>query len=541
MAILARGDIFPDSLSGAPLAFQHNCPILLTPSASLQSATAEEIKRLGSEEIIILGSGDAIYTEVVTELEQKCHLENAKIHRLGGKDRYETAELIAQQLTGSSLLKTREAFLATGENFPDALCAAPLAAFQNSPIFLVSSQTNTLPDSIVRELDQKKIKNLVIMGSSDVISNNLELWCQEHSFSTSRIGGESRYNTAIAMANYALSAGLNERTIFLTRGDNFPDALTGAVLAAKLKSPLILVKPQRVPDFVYDWINSHFVETAILLGDREAISRRVEESIKTGQRIPNGPLSFETDQAMEYIKYLTNTIGPRGPGTAEENQAAAYLSEKSLNFGYEDVTLQPFNPYGDLTSYNVIAIKPGETERTFVIGAHYDSKASTGSPGGNDNASGVGVLMEIAQDYLDVPLSNTLIFVAFGSEEYVQGDHFRGSYYFYHHLDRNISGMINLDCVGNPGPAITIGDLGSRSWLIDLALKSGHNLGYPVYYKVQEGNSDYRWFCLAGIPVADLACEDDPLMHTPLDNYSNVNPTLIEMSGRILNDLLVRL
>jgi len=58
-----------------------------------------------------------------------------------------------------------------------------------------------------------------------------------------------------------------------------------------------------------------------------------------------------------------------------------------------------------------------------VVGAHYDSiNKHGGSPGANDNASGVGVILEAARVLKRADLPYVVEFVAFGAEESVDGN-----------------------------------------------------------------------------------------------------------------------
>lgn len=64
---------------------------------------------------------------------------------------------------------------------------------------------------------------------------------------------------------------------------------------------------------------------------------------------------------------------------------------------------------------NIVATLPGTMEETIVIGAHYDTVA--GTPGADDNASGVAVLLEAANLLRSAGLDRTVRFVAFANEE----------------------------------------------------------------------------------------------------------------------------
>jgi Zn-dependent M28 family amino/carboxypeptidase len=100
---------------------------------------------------------------------------------------------------------------------------------------------------------------------------------------------------------------------------------------------------------------------------------------------------------------------------------------------------------------NIIAEKigfgsPGEV---LILGAHYDT--APGSPGADDNASGIAVLLEVARNIQYVNLENTVRFVAFCLEE----SDFIGSIDYVSKLKKGgekVFGMISLEMVGFTGP-----------------------------------------------------------------------------------------
>ena len=65
--VLARADVYADALSAAPIAGSHAAPLLLTSSANLDAATAEEIQRLGVDTIYLMGGESALAAQVDAE------------------------------------------------------------------------------------------------------------------------------------------------------------------------------------------------------------------------------------------------------------------------------------------------------------------------------------------------------------------------------------------------------------------------------------------------------------------------------------------
>jgi alkaline phosphatase isozyme conversion protein len=152
--------------------------------------------------------------------------------------------------------------------------------------------------------------------------------------------------------------------------------------------------------------------------------------------------------ARQHLAYISQEIGSRPSDSDEAVQTAEYITQTLESYGYQ-VESQPFEYYdddeGELKSANIMAVKTGLSPEEFIVGAHYDS-AGRGD-GADDNASGVAVLLELAQRIQAVETPYSVRFIAFGAEE----DGMEGSYYYAVHLSPdeldNIAGMINLDSV----------------------------------------------------------------------------------------------
>lgn len=133
---------------------------------------------------------------------------------------------------------------------------------------------------------------------------------------------------------------------------------------------------------------------------------------------------------------------------SELEQAVRYIQAELSRIGLQ-VEDDPFQWEGK-THRNIVAVKMGKTspERVVILGAHYDTVP--GSPGADDNASAIAVLLEVARNIQEISLGSTLKLIAFGLEEYG----FVGSL---HYAERaksgreEIGGMISLEMVGFTG------------------------------------------------------------------------------------------
>ena len=252
--VLARADNFPDALSGVPLAAKLGAPVLLTPSNELDPRVQNALKTLKPEKVYLLGGEGALGTKITTKLTE-LGWGTVRQVRLSGVNRYETAASIALETarptsrissvsqTGqvSSLSDPVEAVaIATGEDFPDALSIASIAGAKQMPILL--TEPKALPEETLKALKDLKPKKVYLIGGEGAISPsvqaNLQAQLNLSSSSLIRIFGASRYDTMAAVAK--AFAGESQGLSFAT-GEDFPDALAGAALAARLKSTVILL------------------------------------------------------------------------------------------------------------------------------------------------------------------------------------------------------------------------------------------------------------------------------------------------------------
>jgi alkaline phosphatase isozyme conversion protein len=201
-------------------------------------------------------------------------------------------------------------------------------------------------------------------------------------------------------------------------------------------------------------------------------------------------------------------------------------------------------------SANLIACKPGLSSQVIVVGAHYDSGLA--GKGADDNASGVAVMLEVAEKVQDVQTPYSVCFIAFGDHE--PGPMKGGSHYYVEQASdselKNIVGMINLDSLLAGDITYVHGNPEIRDWILDRAQKDGFNvetLGEDGLF-MPNGSpcecSDYGSFEKVGIPFAYFEAtnwnlgekdgwtqfdikygEQGKLWHTEYDNLTYIDQT----------------
>lgn len=136
------------------------------------------------------------------------------------------------------------------------------------------------------------------------------------------------------------------------------------------------------------------------------------------------PEQIELRDAMRIdVEHLAGKIGERNLRRYAQLQAAATYIEKSLiKFGYR-VGRQVYEVEGRKCHNLEVEVRGGKSaSEIVVVGAHYDSVR--GSPGANDNATGVAAMLALASRFVDKRSARTLRFAAFVNEE---PPHFQGS------------------------------------------------------------------------------------------------------------------
>ena len=254
--------------------------------------------------------------------------------------------------------------------------------------------------------------------------------------------------------------------------------------------------------------------------------------------------------AFGYLCELSEEVGTRESGTEEELEAAEFLIDRFTEFGYSP-EVQNFGQWTTVKEFagpsrNIILELPGRGEGVVILGAHYDTTPD--SVGANDNASGVSVLLALAERLARPPWSNqavsvfpfTLRFIAFGSEEIG----LRGSWHYVDQLTDaeldDIRVMINLDSVGSGTILSAVGN----PWLIRHVSEAAAREGvFLTTFRrgTSGGYSDNFYFGDAWVPTIFFSGNDKSRINSPGDTIEFINPALLGDAAVLVLDLLASL
>ena len=165
-AYVTTGENWPDALAAVPHAARAGGPLLLTRGSALPASIAAELERLDPGRIIVVGGSAVVSDAVLAELD--AYDTGGGVLRIGGVDRYDTAAaLSAFHHPGGAAL----AYVATGQNFPDALGAGPAAAVRGAPTILVKA--TSIPPHSGGELDRLNPTRIILLGGPTVVSRSV--------------------------------------------------------------------------------------------------------------------------------------------------------------------------------------------------------------------------------------------------------------------------------------------------------------------------------------------------------------------------------
>lgn len=290
------------------------------------------------------------------------------------------------------------------------------------------------------------------------------------------------------------------------------------------------------------------------------VEQGIGKRINRGELMPRKPLAelpaqFSSDRMLETTRYLSDREQEgRGLGSPGLDRAAEFIAQRFREAGLEPLGDSPgsyFQTWNDtggesrtnITVKNVIGYIPGKKQefsgQSVIVGAHYDHlglgwpDAKEGNkgkihPGADDNASGVAVLVELAQ-VLGPAFApdRSILFIAFTGEEAGR----KGSHYYVkassegkYPVEKAI-GMVNIDTVGRLGEKklLILGGDSAREW-VHIFRGAGYVSGVEIEM-VQEDldSSDQTSFQRAGVPAVQLFTGAHADYHRPADTADKID------------------
>lgn len=161
-AVIATGEDFPDALSIAPFAAGEGIPIILTNKSSLPDSVQSFLASKKLDNIYVIGGDNVISDNSVSRL--------PNIDRVAGDDRYMTNLAVVNKF--KTQFDLSNIYIATGEDFPDALSGSALAGSKRAPILLVNGDSKESVRDYI-SLMHNVVKGVNIIGGENAVDSNM--------------------------------------------------------------------------------------------------------------------------------------------------------------------------------------------------------------------------------------------------------------------------------------------------------------------------------------------------------------------------------
>ncbi len=130
-AFVVNGEAWPDALAVAPVAAYNESVVLMTRKSSVPAVTMDWMDDNGITDVVVVGGEAVVDATAYAELDA-----SFDVTRVAGVNRYETAKKVALWGVDNAGMEPSLATLVSGENFPDALSAAPISWWTGAPVLL---------------------------------------------------------------------------------------------------------------------------------------------------------------------------------------------------------------------------------------------------------------------------------------------------------------------------------------------------------------------------------------------------------------------
>lgn len=272
-AVVSSGASFSDSLTATTLAKATDSKLYLLPANRTTVEFENSIAKKEIDRVYIVGGREALGGH----LEGLLNKNRIAHERIGGKNRYETADLIVERVKNFNIQKGVEnqnklALLTTGENFADAISISPVAVQRNYPVFLTGSKR--IPDGTFNKL--KTYKEVLIVGGKTAISSDIEKRLTDAGLKVKRISGENRYETSLKIAKEFYPWNLS---VTFATGRDFPDSLAAVALADKNGGPIVLGDTS-LDKSVREYLIASKAPKTFIVGGENALAGQFERDLR---------------------------------------------------------------------------------------------------------------------------------------------------------------------------------------------------------------------------------------------------------------------
>ncbi|CDI48828.1 cell wall-binding repeat-containing protein [Clostridium tetani] len=236
-------------------------------------------------------------------------VENNKVQRIKGKDRFETSVKVGNKFrleNGEEKLKN--VIVSSAFGFADSLSGSILSKKLDAPIILTGNNESSSKEAIEYiKSNVEKNGNVYILGGIASVNSTVENTIKNNGYNIKRLSGQDRYGTCNSIVK---EFGVKEGTpVVIVNGLNFADALSVSAPASIKGYPVLLSGNGALPEYAKSIIKTAKPSEVFIIGGEGALSKNIEDEVKkihSSSKITrlSGKDRYET--SLKVNKYFDN-------------------------------------------------------------------------------------------------------------------------------------------------------------------------------------------------------------------------------------------
>lgn len=259
--VLVNGNAVADGIAATPLASSENASILLANTNNLPKETADRMKEIAPQKVIIVGGENAVSKALEAKIANDYAVE---VQRIAGKDRYATSFEIAKKLAENGV-EIKTAYVVSGMGEADALSVASKAGADKQPIILTGK--DAISPEMYEWLKEQNLEDAYFIGGNKVISDDVINSVNEittNDVTANRIAGNNREETNAKVIEKLYKDGFSN--VYAAKSNVLVDALSAGPMAAQRNCPVVLVNSRGLTDAQKNVLSGKYVDHVYQIG-----------------------------------------------------------------------------------------------------------------------------------------------------------------------------------------------------------------------------------------------------------------------------------
>lgn len=297
-AVLVNSEDYPDAVTVAPLAKKFEAPILLVNKDNIPDVVKDELVRLRTKRVFIIG-GTGVISENVEK--QLTNLGIVLEERIYGQDRFETSTKIAHHLISAT---SNSVYVVEDEDWRNALAMAPVAGWNQCPIILMGK--NRVSSFIIRDICNEFHNYYLIGETNNQNFINNSLYGLTYNGLAINSLGDTKENTNIEIYN-TFKKDIHLEKIYLVSSEDIPDAMSLGYLAGLEGSMILFINQNNlspIENFLYDKAGE--IKELVVVGGEGVLPQSYIS--KLYEKVTEGAVRSDSQKIGNQIKNKDNEI-----------------------------------------------------------------------------------------------------------------------------------------------------------------------------------------------------------------------------------------